>query len=195
MKYLLSDIADIYYGPHEKGLMEGGIKYLVSSHFDDFLQPTMFKDSYIDTCKDLTRYKLQPNDVIVTGKGHRAFAWAYDPAFGDVVPSSLFYILRLFNPDIILSSYLASYLNSVRIHHKLKSLGAGTSVPSIQKSELAKLTVLVPSLVEQKKIVELANLMDHDVKLTSQLLEKKKAMKSAVINQIINSNIKSHNSK
>ena len=161
-------------------------KYLLASHFDAFFQPSKFKDSFVDDKEELKRYLLQPNDVIVAGKGHRLFAWAYTDDFGAAVPSSLFYIVKINQPDILLGEYLANYLNSEKMKHKLTALGAGTSIPSIQKNALAGLTIPVPSIEEQQRIIELSKLMDKDVELAEQLLEKKKEMKKGILNKVIN---------
>jgi restriction endonuclease S subunit len=189
MKKRLEDIADIYFGPQEKGSVKGSIKYLLASHFDKYFQPTKFQDSFVKEKKELQRYILQPNDVIVAGKGHRLFAWAYNPDFGPAIPSSLFYIVKIKNPDILLGEYLANFLNTEKMNHKLTTLGAGTSIPSVQKSELAGLNVPIPPIAVQQRIVELSRLMDEDVELASVLLEKKKKMKMSVLNSVINQTI------
>lgn len=186
MKYKLADIAEIYYGPHEKTKIKGCIKYLVSSHFDEFLEPSLFKESFVNTVKDADKYLLQPNDVIVTGKGQRLFAWAYKPEFGEVIPSSLFYIIKINEPDKIIGEYLAYLLNSEKMNYSLKALSAGTSIPSIQKNELGQLKVIIPTLEEQRIIVKLASLLDKDVELASKLLEKKRAFRKGLLNRVIN---------
>lgn len=185
-KIKLKEIADIYYGPQEKSLFKGSIKYITSSHFDDLFQPSKFKESYIDSCKDEEKYLLKPNDLIITGKGHRLFAWAYNPIYGDIVPSSIFYIIKIKDSNIVKGEYLADAINTEKINFKLKSIGAGTSIPSIQKNELAQLEFNIPSLEEQDKIIKLARLLDKDIELYSQILEKKKALKKSILNIVIN---------
>lgn len=192
MKYKLTDLAQIYYGPHEKGQISGAVKYLVSSHFDHFFQPSLFKESFVKDSNGRERYLLQPNDVIITGKGQRIFAWAYKPEFGKVIPSSLFYIIKINEPDKVIGEYLASFLNSEKINYKLKSLSAGTSIPSIQKNELGQLNVIIPSMEEQKRIVNLSILLDKDVALAAKLLEKKEALKKGLLNRVINNKIQNY---
>lgn len=186
MKHYLGEIAQIYYGPYEKAETKGCIKYFVSSHFDEFFEPSLFKESFVDTLKDTEKYLLQPNDVIVTGKGQRIFAWAYKEEYGEVIPSSLFYILRINDSEKIIGEYLANALNSEKINHKLKSVSGGTSIPSIQKRELEQLSINIPSIERQKQIIELSKLLVMDIELATQLLEKKRALKSGILNMIIN---------
>lgn len=184
MRVKLKQMAHIFYGPHQKAQLGGEVKYLVASHFDALHQPTAFKESYIDTPKE--QAILKEGDVIFTGKGHRFFAWAYTPDFGKAVPSSLFYIIRIEENQPVLSEYLAYLLNSTKINGKLKSFSMGTSLPSIQKNELGGLTIDLPSLEHQQKVVKLSKLMDEDIQLTKQLLEKKMTLRAAIINKAIN---------
>ncbi len=186
MKYRLNDIAQIYYGPYEKAETKGKIKYLVSSHFDEFFEPSLFKESYIDAIKDAEKYILRPNDIIVTGKGQRIFAWAYKEEYGEVIPSSLFYIIKINDSSKLIGEYLANVLNSQKVNHKLKSLSGGTSIPSIQKKELGQLNIYIPSIEKQRQIIDMSKLLDKDVELATKLLEKKKALKTGLLNMIIN---------
>lgn len=186
MRRKISDIANIYFGLQEKTNKLGKIKYLTSSHFDDSLQPTKFKDSFICECKDEERYVLQPNDIIVTGKGQRIFAWAYKQEFGKIVPSSIFYIIRIKSDSEVRSEYLANAINTDKIIFKLKSLGLGTSILSIQKNELAQIKINIPTLKEQDKVIDLARLLEKDVELHSLMLQKKRALKKELLNKIIN---------
>ncbi len=186
MKHRLKDIAQIYYGPYEKAKIKGDIKYFVSSHFNDFLEPTLFKESFIGSIKDGEKYLLQSNDVIFTGKGQRLFAWAYKEEYGKVTPSSLFYIIKINDPDKIIGEYLANILNSEKVNQKLKSLSGGTSIPSIQKKELEQLELSIPSIEKQKQIIRLSKVLNKDIELATMLLEKKKALKTGLLNMIIN---------
>lgn len=186
MNIKLTELTDIFFGPHEKGEENGDIKYLVASHFDDFVNPSRFEKSYVSNSDKLTRFILKDNDVILTGKGLRLFAWAYRSEYGTVVPSSLFYILRIKDSSVLIGEYLACFLNSENTISRLKSLSMGTSIPSIQKNELQQVKIFVPPIEEQKRLVDLAKLMDEDVYLTSRLLEKKRTLKKAVVNQFIN---------
>jgi len=188
MIHLLGKIANIYYGPYCKAHTKGIIKYLNSGHFNDLLEPSLFEGSYVNAVNNPEKYLLKLNDVIVTGKGQRIFAWAYKSEYGEVIPSSLFFIIKIKFPNKINGEYLAAFLNSDKINHQLKSLSAGTSLPTIQKKELEQLPVFIPSMEKQSQIINLARLLDKDVALTSQLLEMKKAWKAGIINRIIHNN-------
>jgi restriction endonuclease S subunit len=175
----------IQYGPHLKTVKDGDVKYLVSSHFNEQLKPSYFKDSYLQSSNKINKYLLQENDVLLTGKGNRLFAWAYNPKYGKVIPSSLFYALKL-DESRINGAYLAEVLNSDKVQHQLRLIGSGATILSIAKGELMQIKVPVPPLVEQLKIVETVNSLDHNIELTQSLLNQKITLKRGVINKILN---------
>ena len=189
MNKKLGNIADIQFGSYDKPTREGAVKYLHAGHFDKLLKPTKFEESFIELDDKNEKFLLEENDVILAGKGHRTFAWAYDSTFGKAVPSSLFFIIKA-NSQEILSSYLAHYLNSEKVQYNLKLIGAGATITSIPKKELEQITIAIPSIEEQQRIVNLMELMDKKVRLTQELLKKQTALKNGVVNTLINNQMK-----
>lgn len=186
----LSKISEIQFGLYSKKSEKGNVKYLTTGHFDEFLNLSLFtKDSYIELEEKNKRFLLQPNDVILTGKGQRIFAWAYNEAFGDIVPSSLFYIIKT-KANEVNGYYLASVLNSARKQYELTLLGSGSSVLSINKKDLLDLEIPLPSLKEQNRIAKVLKVMENEVSLTSELLNKKRALKKGVLNELITNKTK-----
>jgi restriction endonuclease S subunit len=185
VKKKLGDIAEIQFGPYAKGTEKGTVKYLLASHFDRQNMLSRFKQSLVEA-EDFTAGSfLKRNDVILAGKGQRLFAWAYDESEGLCIPSSLFFVLEG-NRNIIIGKYLAIFLNSEKVQFTLKTMAAGLTIPSISKNELKELKIFIPSLKEQKKIVEMAELMEEDISLAQKLLIKKKALKKTILNKMIN---------
>jgi restriction endonuclease S subunit len=180
----IGDLLDIQFGPYEKASEAGEAIYLLGGHFDDDYQFKNDESSYVDLNEKNTKVLLQKNDVVLAGKGNRLFAWSYKEEFGNIIPSSLFFVLRAKNNDV-LGDYLAYYINSDKFQYDLKLISAGATLPSIPKKELQELSIDLPSLSEQTKIVTFFNLIDHNIELTTELLEKKKALKKGLINNII----------
>lgn len=181
----LNEIADIQFGLYEKGQDKGSVKYLLSSHFDNSFKPSHFEESYIDLSEKSERFLLKPNDVILAGKGQRIFAWAYQESFGITVASSIFYMIST-NPNEVLGEYLAYYLNSDKIQAKLQQIGAGSQITSIPKRELEQVEIIIPPIEQQQKIVALAKLLEKNIELSKEIIEKKKTLKRGLINKMIN---------
>lgn len=184
MRKSVQDIVNIQFGPYYKGKDKGDIKYLLSSHFDSNNMLSKFEKSYVDENEKTLKTVLQDGDVLLTGKGTRLFAWTYERKMGKCVASSLFYVLRLHTSQV-LPKYLTYYLNSDRSQFILNQIGAGATILSIPKKELAKMTIEFPSLEEQSKIVEILQKIEEDIDLTTQLLDKKKQLKRGLINHMI----------
>lgn len=183
----LGKIAEIQFGPHLKANSVGNTKFLMASHFDGNLKPTAFNRSYVDLDERSERFLLQPNDVILAGKGHRTFAWAYHENFGPAVPSSLFYLLRAPQNQLI-GAYLAAVLNSERLQYQLGLIGAGATITSIPKRELSEIELSIPSIQEQQRFLEIYQLLEKDIELTHELLAKKRTLKRGLINELLTKN-------
>jgi restriction endonuclease S subunit len=70
--------------------------------------------------------------------------------------------------EIVDPAYLRWFLNQQTTHKSLESVAAGTAVKMISKAELGKLQVPVPPLDTQRKIVEIAELMEREAMLSAQ---------------------------
>lgn len=180
----IGEIADIQFGPHLKASNKGTIKYLLAGHFDENLNPTNFQNSFVLPGPKTERFLLHPNDVILAGKGHRTFAWAYNENIGPTVPSSLFYLLRT-PKKLVLGKYLAAVLNSEQIQHKLGLIGAGATVTSIPKKELNQLEIQIPTISDQQKFLKIYSLLEKDIKLTDKLLNEKRILKRGIVNELL----------
>ncbi|WP_223550526.1 restriction endonuclease subunit S [Aestuariivivens sp. NBU2969] len=185
----LGNISEIQFGSYDKPQKEGSVKYLHASHFDKLYKPSRFEESFVRLDGKNDKFLLQPNDVILAGKGHRTFAWAYNPDFGQAIPSSLFYIIRT-NPAQVLGKYLALYLNSEKTQYTLKLIGAGATITSIPKKELEQINIAIPPIEEQQKAVSLISLLDENIQFTQELLNKRTTLKKGLINKIISNQIK-----
>ena len=184
LKTTLGQIATLRFGPYMKGSSNGDAKYLLASHFDKQYQLTKFELSFVNLNEKQRRNLLEPNDVILAGKGSRIFAWAYDEKIGPTIASSLFYVIKT-NREKINGKYLACYLNSPLVQQKLKAIAGGFKIPSLPKKELIKISIVIPSIDAQMKFVEMARLLDEDVSLAEDLLKEKSNQRHSVINGMI----------
>lgn len=188
--YKIGEIANLKFGPYLKVSAKGTIKYLMGGHFNKNYKLTNFSDSFVEENDKTDRFRLQTNDVILAGKGHRPFAWAYDESYGYLVPSSLFYVLRC-SKKIVKGEYLAALLNSERVQYNLEIIGSGATIPSIPKKELKELELPIPSLDKQEQFLKIYNMLDKDIELTDKLLQEKRNLKRGVVNDLLTNKTKS----
>src|SRR5690606_20301439 len=133
MRVRLGSFADVQLGKYDQPVETGNTAYLQVRHFDDEGQLQQPLDSFIMTEVVPDIPCLRHGDVLLTGKGYRLFAWAYDPAIGLAVASTAFFVV-IPSEKMVLARYLAIILNALSAKKWLSMLGAGYSIPSIRKS-------------------------------------------------------------
>ncbi|MGU9937076.1 restriction endonuclease subunit S [Empedobacter brevis] len=179
----VKEIANFSFGFHTSKIEKKGIKYLQARNFNEVGQFLNNVDNFIAKDKTKEDHILNDGDILFVGKGMRFFAHCYKKEMGDAVASSIFYVIKA-NREVVLPDYLTCILNHSKSHNYFNSIGAGSSIPSIRKSELADYEIDLPSLETQHKIVEMYNLHNQEIQLLEQLKEKKQIRFNQLINEI-----------
>lgn len=98
-------------------------------------------------------------------------------------------ILRPKNKSLYSPIFVSYYINQ-RLKRKISSLAKGVSISNVYNSDLKKLEIILPDLIEQKKIAAFLSATDERI----QLLEKKKEAleryKKGVMQKIFNREIR-----
>ena len=115
----------------------------------------------------------------------RNFAWTYTNAVGLAIASSIFFVIK---PDRtkVVPEYITTLFNTSKYQSLFQTMGAGSSIPSIRKSELEAITIELPSLEMQQKIVQINQVHQDDLNMSNQIISEKKVLFQAVINKLIN---------
>jgi restriction endonuclease S subunit len=185
MTVSLSDISKLQFGYYTKPLDSGEIMYLQAKHFDEFGNQMQNIDTWIDTDSKNIGHILEDGDVLFVGKGMRNFAWTYKSLIGQAIASSIFFVIR---PDKtkVIPEYITTLFNTPKYQLMFHTMGAGSSIPSIRKSELEAINIELPSLEVQKQIVEINQLHVEDIDVSNKIIAEKKVLFQAVINKLIN---------
>lgn len=168
---LIGNIAFLFSGIYANTSSSQGdaIYYLQLRHWDqernwvtnvkpDLREEDRFRKSY-----------LKPGDLLLATKGADFFAVLYDASYGPAIASSVFTILRIKDPNIILPAYLRWYLNHPTTSKKLSAESKGTSTPLITMDVIEKLEVPVPSVEKQAAILEVEQLHRRATSLRSKI--------------------------
>ena len=83
------------------------------------------------------------------------------------------------------SKFLTYYLNSTTAKRALNSSITGTAINMIKTKELEDLEIKLPSLEEQKKIVEFLDLTNREIDLLEELKNQKEKYYSELFNNIL----------
>lgn len=184
MRTKLRDIGKCHFGLYAKPRGNGGAIYLQAKHFSDWGLQSERIDAYISLNEKNKSHLLEDGDVLLAGKGLRNFAWAYDSKLGPALASSIFFVIKV-NRRKVLPEFLSTLFNSPQAQEHFQTLGAGSSVPSIRKSELLDFTFDLPDLKDQEKVIQLKNLHIRDIKLSQRIIEVKQVLYESALNEFL----------
>ena len=156
-----------------------------SKHFNEYGQLVNGNDTFLEEDEKANQNILVEGDVLYAGKGFRFFATLYNEEFGKAIASSIFFILRTDKTKII-PAYLVSILNLPKNLLHFQQSGAGSTIPSIRKNELADFTFNLIPLEQQQKVVALQELYFKDIQITETLIKEKQKLFQTTISKIIN---------
>jgi len=168
LKTTIKDIATIQTGVFAKPATTGDIVYLQVRHFDEFgelvgqLQPDLLAGEVNN------KHLLLAGDVLFSAKGTKNFAAVFGSQNLACVASTSFFVLRCLD-NSVLPEYLAWYINHPNSQSFLKGEARGTSIPSISKSMLEILEIIIPAIPIQKLILKIAGLRNRENKLIMQI--------------------------
>lgn len=167
MKILLADMAQIQTGIFVRLAPEMKACYLQAKHFDETgaLVASLFPE--LDTREIAERHLLRGGDVLFCAKSAKNFATVVQKEWLPAVASTSFFVIRTtnyLNPD-----FLAWWLNHPVTMASLKSQALGTSLPSISKSVLESVEILLPDHAVQNTILAVTHLRKQEKQLQQRL--------------------------
>jgi len=187
MRERLGDIAQIQFGLYSKPTEDGNVAYLQVKHFDDSGSLIDKVDSFLEINEKSEAHLLEAGNILLVGKGARNFAWTYESKYGPAVASSIFFVIKP-DPSKVIPEFLTTLFNLPQTHTYFQTLGAGSSIPSIRKSELEAFIIMLPSLEMQQKAVEIKELHYQDIEISKKILSEKQKLFQEVIKNIIYTN-------
>ena len=157
-QYRLDDICNVYDGTHQTpDYKSSGVKFVSVENIKDLYGTT----KYISE-SDFEKYKIKPqkDDVLMTRIGDIG-----TPAIVTSDEPLAYYVsLALLRPntDVILTEYLYHFISTRYFRKELNKRIIHTAVPiKINKNEIGKCMITVPSIATQKKLVDILNRFDN----------------------------------
>jgi len=146
---------------------------LSSQYLDDFTAKEQINANYLTQCNDILVRLREPNIAVLINEDDI-----------DLLIPSLVATIRV-NSDSVDSRFLTYYLNSTTVKRALNSSITGTAINMIKTKDLEDLQVKLPSLEEQKKIVEFLDLTNKEISLLEELKNQKEKYYFEVFNNIL----------
>ena len=129
---------------------------------------------------------LFPGDILFMAKGTRNDAAVVTDLPHNTVCTPNFYHIRLtqgaFN---LMPEFLAWQINHSDAQRYFAMCSQGSVAPSITKSQLGSLPIVVPSIEQQKLMVKLDNAAIREKKLLNQLIDNRQRMIDAAGHQLL----------
>jgi len=189
MKKKITEIADVQIGYQFRKKIEpaddGTNRVIQIRDFDE--NHTLNREglSRVRIDKPIEQYLIHQGDVLFLSRGHRNWAAPIIDELQDTVAVGHFFVIKMRN-EIILPEYLAWYINQSPAQEYLHNIARrGTHMPLVTLSAFKGLTVEVPDMTTQHRIVELSRLMEREKKLLAELQEKRLLLITAISLQAI----------
>jgi len=189
MKKKITEVADIQLGYQFRKKIEpvgDGTHWVIQIR--DFNESHLLNKealSRVRIDKPSEQYLIHQGDVLFLSRGHRNWAAAIVDDLKDTVAVSHFFVIKRKNATI-LPEYLAWYINQSPAQEYLHNIARrGTHMPLVTLSAFKGLTVEVPDMTTQHRIVELSRLMEREKKLLAELQEKRLLLITAISLQAI----------
>lgn len=129
---------------------------------------------------------LLPSDILFMAKGTRNYAAVVSKVPANTVCTPNFYHIRInADADFLIPEFLAWQINHDIAQRYFSTCSQGSVAPSITKSQLGKLPIVVPHIEQQKLMVNLANTANLEQKLLNQLIENRQRMIDAVGHELL----------
>ncbi len=179
----IGKVAEIHSGfTLRKGSVGEGKMYTiiqVNDLTDNFqIDPEKIEKKVITDPSD--QYLMQKKDILFISKGENNYAALSKSKIRDVIVSNSFLIIRDLRPQLI-PEYLTWFINSDQGQQEINEMRRGNTVPYIPKSALMELPVLIPPIEVQRKIVEIRQLQEKELKLREKISEMRKNLVNACL--------------
>lgn len=129
-------------------------------------------------------YSLEKGDVLFIAKGSNNYSLEFDLNLPNVIASSAFFVLRP-DPATILPGYLAWYINQTDAQRYIKQNTAGTYIPNINIGTVENMSIEIPSMEIQRKIVAIDQLRRRERLLHDEITKKNDVVIRAVLSQLL----------
>lgn len=126
------------------------------------------------------KYFLKPGDILFKSKGSKNNAGVLIDDIGPAVASQQFIIIKV-RSEKVKPPFVAWYFNHLNTTGYFDKENEGTYIPFVSKKTVSNVTIPVPNLELQKKIVGYYRLVQKEADLLERIKNKRKMLMQAVL--------------
>ncbi|MBC7330555.1 restriction endonuclease subunit S [bacterium] len=137
--------------------------------------------------KDIQRYFLQIDDLIVSRAGTAGMSVLVDKHLKDVIFGS--YLIKIRLKDNGYPKYLHFFFRSRFYWNHILSGHAGSTLKNINLPVLKSTPIILPPLPEQEKIAEILSTVDEVIQRTEEIIAKTERLKKGLMQELLTKGI------
>ena len=187
MKKKLKDIAEIRTGYQFRGKVsasdDSNVSVIQIKDVDEhlFVHTSDLVPVKIDNPEP---YLVSQGDVLFLSRGHRQYATIVTESVQDTIATGYFFIVRP-NTHVIRPSFLAWTINQPDFQECMRPYVRGSHIPLVSKVDFQDITIRVPHLAVQDRIMTFQALFEHEKQLSTAIQEKRQQLVQAVSQKLI----------
>lgn len=178
----LADLSDIRMGyPFRSRLEhdpEGSVSVIQMKDIDESSLIHTEDATRVSLPRGKAHHQVEVGDLIFRSRGRSNTAALVSAPLGNVVVAAPMLLIR---PYRVLPSYLHWFINLPATQEKLRALAEGTSVQMISAEALKDFDVPVPSPECQRRIVEIAGLVQQEQSLMEEIAHQRKRLIDGIL--------------
>jgi restriction endonuclease S subunit len=129
-------------------------------------------------------YMVSQGDVLFLSRGHRQYATIVTESVQDTIATGYFFIVRP-KASVIRPSFLAWTINQPEFQEAMRPFVRGSHIPLVSKVDFQEITIRVPPLAVQDRIMTFQALFEREKQLTAAIQEKRQQLLQAVSHKLI----------
>ena len=147
---------------------ENKVRYLRISDIDDYGN-LLNKDKKSVSAKDIDKYILEENDLVVARTGNSTGRTYFHERKNGILAFAGFLIKYGLDPSKVNPKYLKYYTISTEYKQWVKNLSVGSTRGNINAQTFANCPITLPDRQQQNLLVSVLSLLDDKIELNNQL--------------------------
>ncbi len=192
MKKKLKDLADIRAGYQFRGKVaasdQANVSVIQIKDVDDNLKVHV-ADLVPVKVDNPAAYEVSQGDLLFLSRGHRPYAAEVMDPVQNTIATGYFFIVRP-NPRLVEPSFLAWSINHPEFQEAMRPFVRGSHIPLISKADFQDLTIRVPPVAVQRRIIELHRLFARERELTAAIQSKRGELLQAISRKLLTGELK-----
>ena len=150
-------------------------------HFDTFISPKKTSETF----------KIKKGNILFASSGETHEEIGKSTAFVDDFEAYAGGDIIVFSPDMALeSTFLSSQLNTGKARKKISQLSQGSSVIHIYANQIKDVQLLIPPLLEQKKIASILTSVEDNIEEKQRKLEHTQSLKKSLMQDLLTGKVR-----